>query len=63
MSHVLDSESGVIKARVTIQNEDLLLKPGMFVDVIAKEETKKEVLTIPTAALIFDNNQNYIVIY
>ena len=63
LSHVLDSESGVIKARVAIQNEDLLLKPGMFVDVIAIEETKKEVLTIPTAALIFDNNQNYIVIY
>jgi len=63
LSHVLDSESRVIKARVTIQNKDLLLKPGMFVDVMAKQVTDKEVLTIPTSALIFDNNQNYVVIY
>ena len=63
LSHVLDSESRVIKARVTIDNKDLLLKPGMFVDVVAKQETDKEVLTIPTSALIFDNNQNYVVIY
>lgn len=63
LSHVLDSESGVIKARVAIENKDLLLKPGMFVDVIAMEKTDKEVLTIPTSALIFDNNQNYVIIY
>lgn len=63
LSHVLDSESGVIKARVTIENKDLLLKPGMFVDVVAKQKTDREVLTIPTSALIFDDNQNYVVIY
>ena len=63
LSHVLDSKSGVIKARVSIKNKDLLLKPGMFVDVIARHETDQEVLTIPTSALIFDNNQNYVVIY
>lgn len=63
LSHVLDSESRVIKARVTIENKDLMLKPGMFVDVVAKQETDQEVLTIPTAALIFDHNQNYVVIY
>lgn len=63
LSHVLDSESRVIKARVTIKNKDLLLKPGMFVDVIARQKTDREVLTVPTDALIFDNNQNYVVIY
>lgn len=63
LSHVLDNESRVIKARVTLENKDLMLKPGMFVDVVAKQKTDQEVLTIPTAALIFDNNQNHVVIY
>src|SRR5690554_280487 len=63
LAHVLDSESGVIKARVTIENKDLLLKPGMFVDVVAKQETDRKVLTIPTSALIIDNNENHVVIY
>src|SRR5690554_8233716 len=37
LSHVLDSESGVIKARVAIQNEDLLLKPRSEERRVGKE--------------------------
>lgn len=63
ISHILDDESRVIKARVELQNKDLLLKPGMFVNVIAKKNTDIAAFSIPTSALIFDNNKNYVVLY
>lgn len=63
ISHVLDDASGVIKARVELKNTNLLLKPGMFVNVIAKKNTMIDAYRIPTAALIFDDNKNYLVLY
>ncbi|HTO38046.1 MAG TPA: efflux RND transporter periplasmic adaptor subunit [Brumimicrobium sp.] len=63
ISHVLDQESRVIKARVNIDNKGLLLKPGMLVDVFATQKTEKEVLGIPVSALVFDDNNNYVVLF
>lgn len=63
ISHILDDASGVVKARVELHNKDLLLKPGMFVNVIAKKKTNIEALRIPTSTLIFDDNKNYVVLY
>lgn len=63
ISQVLDDDSKVLKARVVLQNTDLKLKPGMLVDVIALKELNAEALSIPTEAIIFDNNQNYVVVY
>ncbi|MFD2034583.1 efflux RND transporter periplasmic adaptor subunit [Belliella marina] len=63
ISQVLDSEAKVLKARVVLQNEDLRLKPGMIVDVTAMKELKAEGLSIPTVAMVFYNNQNYVVVH
>lgn len=63
IAHVLEEESGVIKARVHINNENLLLKPGMFVDVKALQKTEEEAYAIPLSALIFDNNKNFVILY
>jgi membrane fusion protein, heavy metal efflux system len=63
ISQVLDAEAKVLKARVVLQNTDLKLKPGMIVDVTALKELKTEALSIPTAAMVFDNNQNYVVVH
>lgn len=63
ISYVLDKESRVIKARVSIENKNLLLKPGMFVDVMAKQKTDLEVLGIPLSALIYDDNKNFVILY
>ncbi|WP_107037671.1 efflux RND transporter periplasmic adaptor subunit [Brumimicrobium mesophilum] len=61
--YVIDNDSRVLKARVSIENKDMLLKPGMFVDVIARQKTGLNVMSIPTDALIFDDNNNYVVVY
>jgi cobalt-zinc-cadmium efflux system membrane fusion protein len=52
-----------MKARVVLQNTNQKLKPGMIVDVAAIKELHTEAISIPTSALIFDNNQNYVVVY
>ncbi|MBR9776582.1 MAG: efflux RND transporter periplasmic adaptor subunit [Cytophagales bacterium] len=63
ISQVLDVEAKVLKARVVLPNTDLKLKPGMIVDVTALKEHKAEALSIPTSTMVFDNNQNYVVVY
>lgn len=63
ISQVLDEEAKVLKARMVLSNTDLKLKPGMLVDVIALKKSDREALSIATAAMVFDNNQNYVVVF
>lgn len=63
ISQVLDVEAKVLKARVVLHNPNLQLKPGMIVDVTALKELKTEAISIPTSAMVFDNNQNYVVVH
>ncbi|MGN7785910.1 efflux RND transporter periplasmic adaptor subunit [Niabella sp. 22666] len=63
LSQVMDNDSKVLQARIVMPNKDLLLKPGMMVDIIAlKNETTMQVC-LPEAALVFDNNEYYVLIY
>ncbi len=63
ISQVLDSEARVVKARVVLENKDLRLKPGMMVDVIALKDKNINAIGIPTDSLVFDDNQNFVVVY
>lgn len=60
---LMDVESKVVKARVTLQNPNFDLKPEMFanVKVSYKEPVKK--LAIPSNALIFDKSRNFVMVY
>ena len=63
ISQVLDNEAKVLKARVVLDNKDLKLKPGMLVDVVAEKEFDRDGLSISTEAMVFDQNQNFVVVY
>jgi cobalt-zinc-cadmium efflux system membrane fusion protein len=65
LSQVFDSEERVLKARIVMKNKDLKLKPGMSADILLNKETKftEPMIAIPTKAMIFDNNVNFIVVY
>lgn len=63
ISQVLDAEAKVLKARVLLPNGGLKLKPGMLVDVMALKQTNESALSIPTTALVFNDNQNFVVVY
>lgn len=63
ISQVLDTENRVLKAKVVLPNTDLKLKPGMLVDVMVIKGHATEALKIPRSAIIFDDNQDFVVIY
>ncbi len=63
ISQVLDEESRVMKARIVLPNPTLKLKPGMILDLAVMKDLKTEALSIPASSLVFDNNQNYVVVY
>jgi cobalt-zinc-cadmium efflux system membrane fusion protein len=58
-----DEEARVIKARAKFQNRSGKLKPGMLVDVTAWEPTSEEAVCIPAAALVFSDNEYYVLVY
>ena len=63
ISQVLDKEAKVLKARVVLNNENLKFKPGMLVDVKVDREINLIGVRIPTDAVVFDQNQNFVIVY
>ncbi len=64
ISQVFDQEERVLKAKIVMKNTDMKLKPGMSADIIlGLDASDKKAIAIPNQALVFENNQNYVVIY
>lgn len=63
ISQVFDSDERVLKARIVMDNKEGKLMPGMMVDVIVEKEDGMMANAAPINALIFDNNQNFLVLY
>jgi len=62
LSQVFDPEEKVLKARIVMPNKDLKFKPEMSVVVKLKNEMHRNFLSIPTDALIFDDDRHFVVI-
>ncbi|QCR21110.1 efflux RND transporter periplasmic adaptor subunit [Pontibacter sp. SGAir0037] len=69
LANTFDTEERVLKARISIQNRDLLLKPEMFVNVsvtqdnTAQNEAQQNLLAFPAKAMIFSNSRHQVVLY
>lgn len=64
ISQVFDAEERVLKARIVMNNHDMKLRPGMSAEIhLLIDDKQGEALAIPNNAIIFDNNQNYVVTY
>src|SRR5690554_2173500 len=63
VSQVLDDEARVLKARIVLENPEFKLKPGMLADITVFKESERQAVAIPTSAIIFFNNKNYVLIY
>jgi cobalt-zinc-cadmium efflux system membrane fusion protein len=61
--NALDPNSRVMKVRVALSNPNYLLKPQMFANVTVNYSEHKDVLAVSSHALIFDNNQYYVLVY
>lgn len=60
---LMDAESKVVKARVTLKNPDFKLKPEMFANVKVNYTEPVKKPTIPSNALIFDKSRHFVMIY
>lgn len=63
VSQVLDEKARVLKARIVLENPKFKLKPGMLADITVFKESIIEAIVIPTSAIIFFNNKNYVLVY
>ena len=63
IGQILDDDAKVLKAKVVLNNADGKLKPGMLMDINVQRMRSTQALAVPTEALIFDNNTNYILVY
>lgn len=61
--NVLDDNTNSMKLRIVISNSDLALKPEMSATVSLKMEEKRSMLSVPSSAIIFDKNKNWVMVY
>jgi cobalt-zinc-cadmium efflux system membrane fusion protein len=61
ISQVFDPEDKALKARIVLPNPELKLKPEMSVSVKLLNESNVEMTTVPSNAVIFDNNSYFVV--
>lgn len=57
---MLDPQSRVIRVRTELVNKEGLLKPEMFANVMITPQNLVKVLSVPTAAVVLENNNYYV---
>jgi len=62
ISQVFDPEDKALRARIVLPNPGLKLKPEMSVVVKLLNESNIEMVTVPSEAVIFDNNSYFVVV-
>jgi cobalt-zinc-cadmium efflux system membrane fusion protein len=63
LMNVLDPTNKVMKLRVVLANPGYLLKPEMFASVVVNSTENKNMISVPSRALVFDHSQYYVLIY
>lgn len=63
ISSVLDPDSKVMKIKIALPNQDMLLKPEMFTTVVITNSEKAQSVSVPAKAIVFDSSKNYVVVY
>jgi cobalt-zinc-cadmium efflux system membrane fusion protein len=61
--NVLDPTNKVMKVRVVLPNPAYELKPEMFANITVTNKENKEMLCVPSSAIIFDHSENYVLVY
>lgn len=62
LSQVFDPDDKALKARIILSNDELKFKPEMSVMIKLKNETDNQLISIPSDALIFDNDRYFVVV-
>ncbi len=62
ISPVIDPATGTFKVTVTLENRENNLKPGMFARILITYDIHENVLTIPSDALLYENEKGFVFI-
>lgn len=62
ISHVMDPDENVLKARVVLNNKDLMLKPGLQVEGNVQLENELKMPRLPDQAVVYHNDKYYVVL-
>jgi membrane fusion protein (multidrug efflux system) len=60
LSPALDEQTRSFEGRITIKNEDKVLRPGMFVNASIIVEEKDSVLTVPTEVVLSQRGSDFV---
>jgi cobalt-zinc-cadmium efflux system membrane fusion protein len=63
VSSVLDPDNKVLKIKIVLPNDGMLLKPEMFTSVVIANSEKAQSVAIPAKAVVYDNSKNFVVVY
>ena len=61
ISAILDPQAKVMKARISLPNPSLMLKPEMFTNVMIDNKEGIKAVSIPARALVSENGRTYVV--
>jgi membrane fusion protein, heavy metal efflux system len=61
--NIIDAETKVLRARVTLANPNYELKPEMFAQVKVLYKEAFEKVTVPSTAIIFDKSRYFVMVY
>ena len=61
--NLMDAETKVVKARVTLKNENFELKPEMFANVRVTYREPVRKMTVPATAIIFDKSRHFVMVW
>jgi cobalt-zinc-cadmium efflux system membrane fusion protein len=61
--NILDPDTKAMKVRIRISNTDLALMPGMSATVAVQYNENRKMIAIPSSAVIFDKNKNWVLVY
>jgi cobalt-zinc-cadmium efflux system membrane fusion protein len=63
ISTILNPETNVMSVKIRLSNPDYTLKPGMFANISILFPGTEKKLMLPSSAVLFDDNKNYIVLF
>ena len=61
--NLVTPDTKVMNVRVKLQNPGNVLKPGMFARIVVPYPEGQSMLAVPSSAVIFEDNQNFILRY
>lgn len=59
--NIVTPDTKVMNVRVKLPNPGVLLKPGMYANIVVHYPEAQALLSVPSGAVVFEDNQNFVI--